>query len=142
MTIIYKYSFFPFVLLLTTRLLISSCQIHRVHAQKSLKDCSTEYHGCNGDKDRLEVCRFDGERYKTACIKHRSALRRRQIMMWDEGDYCGPCTRRKPFETSNELKEAVTVYLSPNRTEQQRDELAGLYGWPMNNWNVHLVNDL
>ncbi|CAB9501968.1 (LipO)protein [Seminavis robusta] len=87
---------------------------------------------------RVQMCHFNGREFMTLCIRQNSVLRKPDNHHTTEQDYCGPCTHRKAFETTDELRQAVKQYSS--HTHYNVD-LASTYGWPMSQWNVSLLDD-
>lgn len=86
--------------------------------------------------NRVQVCHFNGKEFQTLCIRQNSVLRKPQNSATE--DYCGPCTSHKPFESTEELRKAVSQYVDKNHYDV---ELAETYGWPLSNWNVSLITD-
>ena len=102
-------------------------------------DCDTE---CGSNNNRIQICHFNGHSYQTLCIRRNSGAlrqRRRRPQQQQQNDYCGPCTSTtKAFDSSQELKDAVAQYVSADVYDVS---LADAYGWPLNQWNVSLVED-
>ena len=107
--------------------------IPQTSASASSLDCET---GCG--VNRVQICHFNGQTFQTLCIRRNSALRRPNNHHSAAQDYCGPCTSHKAFDSTLELRQAVKQYVSKDHFDAR---LAETYGWPMNNWNVSLVED-
>jgi len=95
--------------------------------------------------NRVHVCHYNGKHFQTLCIRRNSPLRTKPQHSSIE-DYCGPChddndddsPKKKAFESAQELRDAVALYVNQDTYNAQ---LASKYGWPMNAWNVSLVSD-
>lgn len=100
-------------------------------------ECDTEC-GVN----RVRICHHNGQAFQSLCIRLNSALRGPKNHHASSLDYCGPCTGAlhmyKAFETASELQQAVLQYAGQEFFDAR---LAERYGWPMNQWNVSLVED-
>jgi surface protein len=97
---------------------------------------------CNSDEKEVcghglgyLLCEYDDERdiYATRCVRQNKVSLHLQL---HRKNYCGTC--RRCFENTDELRQAVTLYL---RNSTRHTEVANSYGWPMNKWCVSKISD-